>query len=198
MRLIQTNFKNLTRKLVVCQNARRNLSNVCRVLRRLVWGLASVGGADVSNRTLASPDRAAVRAAPHPFGSSLSAGTTRERINLAGRAAEAAARFSAAYLSPESVGHYVASLLRQYAVLQRFTPRLHPDAVAWGGKEVSTLAGRVRRGGSAARVTRGSHSGGVVHGGCPQGDTGCCQRHPKACGLFKLSQGGIRGRRRNG
>lgn len=51
--------------------------------------------------------------------------------NRAARLAAAATNFTAGALAPSAVNSYVASLLRRYAALQRFTPSKHAKARAW-------------------------------------------------------------------
>ena len=85
--------------------------------------------------------------------------------------AAAATRFARDVLAPEAVLAYVAALLRGYAALQRFTPRLHPASTPWAPAE-ALLEARVGR-----RLPR--RTGARATGGCTTHF--CCRRHPKAC-----------------
>jgi len=127
------------------------------------------------------------RALLHGIGSDPGGRSRAERI------AGAAARFTRRYLSPEAVGVYVAELLRQYAALQRFTPRLHAQAVRWGrdpeaAAHQASSSARARpprmlgsdaakAGGQAPRAARAAATS-VCRAG---GDELCCRRHPRAC-----------------
>ena len=96
---------------------------------------------------------------------------------LAAKLGEAAMAFASRYLSPEAVARYVLILLREYATLQRFVPRVHPDAVSWRDQTPGTgnRAGNIRQHRARTRAT----SMGASAEGCS--DDRCCQRHPKAC-----------------
>ena len=98
--------------------------------------------------------------------------------DLAGRShqmASAASRFARRFLSPEAVALYVVALLRQYAQLQRFVPRLHPQAVPWrddGG-------GHSQRSDTRKSADQAQRS--MVAAAAACSSPACCQRHPKAC-----------------
>lgn len=85
--------------------------------------------------------------------------------------AAAAAGFVRDVLAPDAVLAYVAALLRGYAALQRFTPRLHPKATPWVPAEATLGARKGRR--TPRRV------GSRAAGGCTT--SLCCRRHPRAC-----------------
>ena len=82
------------------------------------------------------------------------------------RLAAAATLFARQYLAPSAVAQYVAVLLRQYAALQKFQPRLHPHAVLWdpthSPSTTAQAAGHVAKMGTCSSAS-------------------CCARHPKAC-----------------
>ncbi len=80
-----------------------------------------------------------------------------------------AERFARTHLSPRAVASYVASLVRRYAALQRFKPRLHPHAVVW---ETPPHAARRKEGGQGEPFRKVCD---------PPDDPGCCRRHPRAC-----------------
>ncbi|KAL1493489.1 hypothetical protein AB1Y20_017194 [Prymnesium parvum] len=82
------------------------------------------------------------------------------------RIASEGAAFSAEYLSLDAVTAYLATLLRQYAALQRFRPRLPADAVLWRPAQSQPTTGQ-----------RSGREGGVSCGH----NALCCQRHPRAC-----------------
>jgi hypothetical protein len=99
-----------------------------------------------------------------------------------------AERLARAYLSPTAVAEYTASLLRQYAELQHFTPRRHPNAVPWRGsaeEAAGTGAPMGRQGAAAAGAERGASSRAGQQSPrrevCAAGDARCCRRHPRAC-----------------
>lgn len=89
--------------------------------------------------------------------------------------AAAAAGFVRDVLAPDAVLAYVAALLRGYAALQRFTPRLHPRAVPWVPAEATLEA---RAGPSKGRRPPW-RAGSRAAGGCST--RLCCRRHPRAC-----------------
>lgn len=78
--------------------------------------------------------------------------SSRGRAELLAAHAE---HFARTFLSPVAVEGYTASVLQQYAALQRFTPRLHPKAVAWNTQSTQYVE-------------------------CKR-DAQCCQRHPRVC-----------------
>ena len=173
----------------------KNFSNVCRVLR----GLSSDLRASAATAAAAPAEGYATAA-----GATTGNHTGGDRgSGVAVRVAAAGKRFAREHLSLESVGSYLASLIRQYAALQRFTPRLHLDAVAWsdddrrpyggtrvvrshGGASGAELRDGVAARGTAKDATRGGAArrrggGGGSGGVCRSGDALCCKRHPKAC-----------------
>ena len=95
------------------------------------------------------------------------------------RLAKGATRFAARYLSPEAVSTYVASLLEQYAALQRFTPSVHPHAVPWrgGGGRGGRFGGKLAP--SSAATETWTQPSGTLAGRCS--GVACCRRHPKSC-----------------
>ena len=154
----------------------RNLSDLCRSARSLAHSLK---GSPNASSSVGGPS-----------------GGIGGGIGRAETLANGAAAFARAYLAPAGVEAYVHTLLRQYAALQRFTPAVHPRAVAWSGGGVGHAGGRATR----RRAAPMGRSAGVAAGGTARAaaaaavpparrasvercaDERCCRRHPKARG----------------
>ena len=80
-----------------------------------------------------------------------------------------------AQMDTEEVTHFAYQMLKGYAALQRFTPRLHPRAVPWVPAEATLEA---RAGPSKGRRPPW-RAGSRAAGGCST--RLCCRRHPRAC-----------------
>ena len=146
----------------------RNLSDLCAKTQALITGLEQASGTVRVDSVLDEGQSRRSRAADLAHASTL---------------------FAQRYLSPDAVHVYVAELLRQYAALQRFKPRLNPQAIRWkepsGSSQALSVASDRRARGRGRREIGQASSGakGMLSysSACGAQDASCCRRHPKAC-----------------
>ena len=93
------------------------------------------------------------------------------------RLAARATAFATRYLTPGAVAAYVATLLRQYAALLRFTPSLPPQARPWLQQQPLTPHA------ASPSAAVGVKSASSARGACAASakPARCCARHPRVC-----------------